>query len=226
MKRRMPSDKLNGLNAEGKKTVNKKVTFNIKGISPLLMHSPQTVDPLNPIARDMKQITKKRIKSDDDYGLLSRLEFFAGLYLSEDFAYEIKDGKIIVETDAKVVIPAGVLDGMIFASAKKVKMGTTFKSSVMAEDDAPLIFDGANDGIQALVDNPKYYDKRTERVNGGSGVIRTRPIFRTWSLTFGVLFNSEIVNYEDIGEAVKRAGTICGIGDRRPRFGRFELIAK
>lgn len=51
---------------------NLKVTW--KGISPLIMHSCQCVNPLHPIAKELKKYTSKKNKTDEDLIKISDLE--------------------------------------------------------------------------------------------------------------------------------------------------------
>ena len=60
------------------KMKNLKVTW--KGISPLIMHSCQCVNPLHPIAKELKKYTSKKNKTDEDLVKISDLEWEAGAY--------------------------------------------------------------------------------------------------------------------------------------------------
>jgi len=55
-------------------------------------------------------------------------------------------------------------------------------------------------------------------------VLRCRPIFREWEIDFTVLFDERAIQREDLDMVVGDAGTMIGLGDYRPRFGRFELV--
>ena len=50
-----------------------KVTW--KGISPLIMHSCKCVNPLHPIAKELKKYTSKKTKTDEDLTKISDLEW-------------------------------------------------------------------------------------------------------------------------------------------------------
>lgn len=53
-------------------------------------------------------------------------------------------------------------------------------------------------------------------------IIRIRPMIPTgWSLTFEVEFDDTIVNPKSLLKAMTDAGSLVGIGDWRPKFGRF-----
>ena len=53
----------------------------IQGIVPLIMHSNRLANPLDPITKQSRAL--KRPKTDDEILQKLRLEFMAGLYMSE-----------------------------------------------------------------------------------------------------------------------------------------------
>jgi hypothetical protein len=55
-------------------------------------------------------------------------------------------------------------------------------------------------------------------------VMRSRPLFRKWSCTFTVEFDTEVVNTEQVIEAIIASGRYEGFGDWRPKYGRFEIV--
>jgi len=60
------------------------IQVRMRGLSPLLCHNGQTADPQNAYAKAMKAVSGKRKKTDADFDEMSRLEWLAGLYRSED----------------------------------------------------------------------------------------------------------------------------------------------
>ena len=50
----------------------------IKGVSPLLLHNGQTANPLNKYARQLKAVSGKRNKTDEDFEAMAKIEFLAG----------------------------------------------------------------------------------------------------------------------------------------------------
>lgn len=184
------------------------IEFQIEGVSPLLMHNGQLANPLNPLVKQMKALTGQRKKTDEVHIELSRLEFRAGLYLN---------------SSGQVEVPAELLESCIIEGAKKSKLGKQFKSAICIMDNSPLDY-----GEKLTVDQlwgraEEFADVRGVKV-GTSRVMRTRPIFRTWRLKFEVSFNGELVNPEQIELAVADAGAQVGIGDYRPKFGRFQIV--
>jgi hypothetical protein len=56
-----------------------------------------------------------------------------------------------------------------------------------------------------------------------SRIIRARPRFDKWELNFQILNIDERITKDIIKEVLTDAGRFTGIGDYRPRFGRFEV---
>ena len=105
----------------------KEMKIKVIGTAPLLMHNPQTVDPLNRYDRALKEITSKRTKTDDDHHLIARIEWEAALYL--------KDGR--------VVIPERCINACFWSGAKKTKNGVKWQSGAMiAEEESQLDYEG------------------------------------------------------------------------------------
>ena len=183
------------------------LTVKIRGVSPLLMHNGQTADPLNKFSKQLKAVSGKRKKTDEDYAEMSRIEWHAGLYVNEG---------------GNAIIPSTLIEASILDGAKKSKLGKAFKSAVFVNDDAILDY-GRKGKVADLWGDDNYRDVRGVRV-GQSRVMRTRPIFRQWGCEFSVLFDDEQVNQSDVERAIVDAGSKSGIGDFRPKFGRFEVV--
>lgn len=64
-------------------------------------------------------------------------------------------------------------------------------------------------------------DKRPVRIQRGR-IIRARPLLREWRLTFSVrILDSSRLPLQVMNSIIVAAGQTKGIGDYRPRFGRF-----
>lgn len=183
------------------------VEFTITGVSPLLMHNGQTADPLNKFSKAIKEISGKRKKTDEDYAEMSRIEWHAGLYT---------DG------EEKIILPSTLIESSIIDGAKKNKLGKAFKSSVFVNDDSILDIGRKYSKASELWTEDQYRDVRGVRV-GQARIMRTRPIFRSWKAVVAVLYDDEQVNVGDVNQAIVNAGRISGVGDFRPKFGRFDV---
>ena len=185
----------------------KKIEFQINGTSALLLHNGNLANPTNKIVIEMKKYSSKRKKTETDYDALAKLEWMGSLYLE----------------DGKIVLPGAMLEACIVGGAKKHRRGTDAKVAVFVEDNSQLIYNGPTD-IEELWNDEKF------RLVAGvvisrSRVMRTRPMFKKWSATVIVTYNADIVNANDVIEWVNTAGQQCGLGDWRPKFGRFEVTS-
>jgi hypothetical protein len=183
----------------------KSLHFKITGVAPLLMHNGQLADPLNDHSKALKRITSKRNKTDADHEEMARLEWFGSLYL--------KDGK--------PCLPGEILEAAFVAAAKKQKQGKQAQAGIFCPDSYPLLYDGARKPEQLWGDRD-YRHTVGVRVQQNR-VSRTRPIFRNWSCKIEVQYDDELLNAEEVNDIVRIAGEIIGVGDWRPKYGRFKV---
>lgn len=181
-----------------------KMQFRLTGDAALIMHSGRTVDPLDKYSKMMKAISSKRKKTDSDLEELARLEFHAGLYISDDGP----------------VIPANVVDACIIDAAKKNREGIVAKSGFFTVGSSPLEYDGPRTAAELWQDE-RFRLSVPVRIQS-SRIIRTRPIFNEWALTCTVQYEDSVVNAATVAGWFAVAGTLVGLGDWRPRYGRFQ----
>lgn len=171
------------------------------------MHSDQTANPLNIFAKRLKEITKKRNKTDEDHQLVAEIEFEASLYYNKEQGY---------------YMPSANLDASFLASGKQFRLGTAYKQAILIPNDAPFVFKHQRLSPKELFNNIAYVDQRTVKVQSAKN-IRTRPIFREWSCEFQVFLDEAKMNEAEVMQVIKNAGLYVGIGDYRPRYGRFSV---
>ena len=200
----------------------RKAQLTMRGRSDILLHNGQTADPRNRYAKDMKAISSKRKKVDADFDAMSKIEWFAGLYLGR---YQ-KDGV----TYATTTIPAHVIEAAIIGGAKKSKNGPRVKSGVFVDQQAVLDFDGKPAGdlteeqLQQALDG--LYEAGEHHLTVGvrvttNKVMRTRPKFSNWSAKTTIEFDDDQLNFGELQDIVDDAGRLVGVGDWRPKYGRF-----
>ena len=176
-----------------------------KGISPLIMHSCQCVNPLHPIAKELKKYTSKKNKTDEDLNTISDLEWEAGAYW--------KDG-------LGLYIPAENVEATITNGAKANKKGKDVQKYVDVVDlYIPLDY-GENLSKDELIQNYEYRDTRIMTVMR-SKVLRTIPRFDQWKIEFELRYNEEKIDIETIINAIEYAGMYVGLCDSRPKYGKF-----
>jgi len=54
--------------------------------------------------------------------------------------------------------------------------------------------------------------------------MRTRPIFKEWSIHAKFQYEDGQVNKHQVDTAVIKAGELVGLCDWRPRYGRFSVV--
>ena len=185
-----------------------KIEFEIKGVEPLLLHNGALANPLNQFVIEMKKYSGKRKKTESDYQKLAYLEWMGGLYINED---------------KEIVIPGEVLEAAIVSGARKKRQGKQAEVAIFVENNARLIYDGPTD-LEELWEDKRFRLEAIVRIRSAR-IVRTCPKFKDWSAKFVVTYDKDIVNMRDVVEHVKNAGSQCGIGDWRPKFGRFEIVS-
>jgi len=184
-----------------------RITAKLTGIAPLIMHNVQLADPMNETTRKMKAITNKgRKKSDADIEELARLEFMAGLYVDEK---------------GRPCVPGANIEGMLREAAKKQRKGKDFGAGVICEGEYPLEYEGPKKA-EKLWESGNFRDARAVVVKQ-SRIIRTRAAFRMWAVTVEVQYRPDVVSRADVVKALETGGSLVGLMDYRPRYGRFEV---
>lgn len=174
---------------------------------PMLTHNERLADPRDPIARAMKAISSKRVKTDEDFAELAKLEFEGGLYLTDD---------------GKVGIPAWNLFRSWQDGAKVNRLGKSVERGIFMTGAAVLPIDYPGPKTPLEMWNAGHVDSRSVKVTT-SKVTRTRPSFNNWSVEAEFIVDTDVLSVDDLTMITRNAGLMCGLGDYRPRFGRYEV---
>ena len=183
----------------------KNLQVNWKGISPLIMHSCQGVNPLNPITKELKKYTSKRNKTDEDLIKISDLEWESGAYWKEGLG---------------LYIPAENVEATIRNGGKAFKKGRDFEKYVTVTDLYIPFFYGEDLTKEELIQNYEYRDTRIMTVQR-SKILRTRPRFDQWNITFNLMYDEAKMDLDTIVNALEYAGSYVGLCDSRPKYGKF-----
>jgi hypothetical protein len=181
------------------------IKMKLTGTRPLLMHSDKFADPLNPLTKAHKELTSKRKKTDEDHELIAKSEWKGGLYIDDKGPY----------------LPGVNIESSMVAGAKLSKLGTQLKRSVEVMDEKCHIEYEGPKKLEALWD-AGFYDARSVKIQSAR-LMRYRPVFRQWAVTVEVAFDPDSINREQVIKCMEDAGQYCGVGDYRPKFGRFSV---
>jgi len=127
---------------------------------------------------------------------------------------------LYLDEDGNYVEPASHIEGSL------VKAGATFKHK--GRKTYKDLFKAA------LFVEPELIPLETEgyEVDTRPAVVqrariwRSRPLFKKWEMEFTIVnIADDLVAARIVKEILEHAGTSVGIGDFRPRFGRFEVVS-
>lgn len=187
-----------------------RVEISMVGTSPMLCHNIRLADPLDEIVKEIKKITKKRTKTEEDHKELGRLEFFGGLYM------------IPAEVDGEgPCVPTKNMWKCIVEAAKITRQGKQVTRALIFEDMyAPIAYEGPSDP-QKLWDAGDFIH-RVAVGNKNNRVMRTRPKFSRWAVASNAHLLTDLLDLEELTRIVELAGVIEGLGDNRTHgYGRF-----
>lgn len=119
--------------------------------------------------------------------------------------------------DGSIYQPASHIEGAMVKAATKFQIGgrgkktykDLFKSGIVVGPEAiPLKFE------------TQTVDRRSVIINRGR-IMRERPKFDTWELNFEITIMDDQLPVKVVNQVLVEAGQYQGIGDYRPKFGRF-----
>lgn len=178
------------------------------GLRPLILHNGLMADPTNPYTRQIKELTKKRTKTDADLEAIARLEWEAALYWNDE------EG---------MVMPSDNIERCIQLGAQKSRLGKDVAAAVFVDEPEVKIHHRGPATMDELYSDPRFVLRKGVKV-ATARVIRVRPMIPTgWFLTFSVEYDENIVDQDALCRAIRDAGALVGLGDWRPKFGRFAV---
>lgn len=181
------------------------ITITMEGTAPLLMHNSRLANPLDPTAKALKAISGKRKKTDDDYGTMARLDHFGGLYLDPDIG---------------PYIPGENIARCLVDGARITKAGKNVERALFVSSDVnPLSYQGPRTADTLWADE-NFRHTAIVRI-GIKRLMRCRPIFRQWKTQATAILDTTVISLEELQAITEQAGIMVGLGDWRPRYGRF-----
>lgn len=179
----------------------------IEGTASLLMHNSRLANPLDPAAKALKRLTGKRNKTDADYAELAHVEFVGGIYHDREVG---------------PYLPGDNIWRCLFDAARKTKRGPKVKEGLFVKSECnPLAYRGPRDLDGLWAD--ENFRLNVTVVNPGqrSRVPRCRPMFREWRTDALGYIDTSVIDLAEVEAIAETAGQLIGLGDWRPRYGRF-----
>ncbi len=174
----------------------------------LMMHNEQLANPFNEYTQELSKDSHQKNKTPDDFEELAKIEFQGGLYFDDK---------------AGPFIPAHCLAKMINEGARRRKLGKQVEQNLtVAEEINPVQYEGPRTRKGLWDAKAQFADQRLVGVSE-KRILRTRPVFRNWSIVFTIRVFPGSLNSEDIRSALEAAESI-GLGDGRPIYaGQFTV---
>lgn len=185
-------------------------SIDITGTTPLLMHNSRLANPLDPVVKSIKKVTSKTKKTDEDHEEIARLEHAGSLYIDEVVG---------------PYIPGGNIERALLDAARVSRQGKTIERGVFIETNInPIAYKGprTTDGLWADENFRHMASVKVQRAR----TMRCRPVFRDWKTSAEGILDPSIIDFEALSDICTTAGQIIGLGDWRPRFGRFVAEVK
>lgn len=179
----------------------------LTGTSPMLAHNIQLSDPDHPITKEIKSITSKRTKTEDDRRAIEKLEWYGGLYTTPNIPGP--------------VMPTGNIRRCLIAAARINKLGKHVERALgFTTLFVPILYDGPKE-IDKLFADERFHNRSSVRI-GQSRTMRVRPQFPTWTIVADAYLLEDVMDFTDVQRVVERAGLAEGLGDNRVNgYGRF-----
>lgn len=187
------------------------ITVRLTGVSPLIMHNCRPfLNHTTQAYKDFKSMTASRKKTDKQLSEISAAEWRMGLYLN---------------SDGKPIIPGENLERMLIEGARKSRSGKQATAGIIVSDS--IVEHDGPDSIDDLAQDQRFVDIRPVVIQRAR-IMRCRPIFPVWQMTIHIEYIPSSLNKEVVLDALRFASTDIGIGDYRPKFGRFtyEILAQ
>lgn len=208
----------------------KHFTFTLVGSSPMIVHNGGNISPLHPCNKLKAEFTKKRKKTDDDHVNIARIEWFQSLYLDRPLKLELNGGKFYDVNPGRpnIVLPIKCVRACVKSGAKLSRNGKALDRAVQFTN---ANFYRPGDGkklsfpdINKMSDDDNYIDETVMTVQRAK-VVRYRALFKQWGVTVSGIWADEMLNKEDLVQAIEMAGMFEGMNDSRSLgYGRFELV--
>lgn len=204
------------------------IDFNvtITGTRDLLLHSSAGMNPRNPILQTTKPIRGRRGKNKTERVVesIEKADWLAsGIWQTEGKVW-LEGEDFCFEDFEQPVLPAEYLCRAAQVAATATKSGTKVKQALSEglSGDAVILYDGPTKAENMWLDH-RFVDCRSVVVQRNR-IMRNRVrIPAGWQATLDLTLDSTILDLDEMSNILSDAGHRVGVGDYRPKFGRFRV---
>jgi len=211
-----------------------KVLGTLEGTTPVQLQNPMYQHPSEPLYKIRTPISKKRLKTEEDYISLSKLDFLMSCHWAVS---DTDDCDCVVDSNGNVsfsgfsnpYMPAEMLRKSIRNSAKALnnRKGSAFDRGVTVTEDMPFDYQGAKD-CNGMWEEKSYVRLRGERSGSLIWITRVK-IPKDWSVNFSLTCDTSQVELTELETMLKASGKYSGVGSYRPEkggnAGKFNVTA-
>lgn len=183
-----------------------KLTIEMTSTRPMLMHNGRLANPLDPWTQQLKSLTAKRKKTDEDLIAIMRTE-------ARGSVYETPDGFL--------ALPIENVWRCMYDAATAFRRGQDMKRALLPLPNGDVLHvDGAPVKVDDYLSDPAHIDYRPVAVNRAK-TMRARCVVASWASVHHFELLEDVVDPHDLGPILERAGRLVGVGDWRPMYGTF-----
>ncbi len=190
----------------------KTITVTLTGNGSMLMHSDKLTDPLSKAAIAHHKLTADRKFKATIEG---KIAIAKSLYLNSFY----------LNGDEEIILPMLNIRKSLIEGARRFKLGKDIERSVLFYEDPVINYNSNKTPLEMWEEYGKFVDARSV-VIGRAKVMSYRPKFDEWTVTFQCQYDPEIIDPAHLKECWDVAGSMMGIGDFRPLFGRYTVNIK
>lgn len=192
------------------------VMMQLEGTTAVLVQNKRLADPLDSATKRLNELVRGKAAKDrteEDIIAIAHAEF---------------DGSMYHDPVLGPYAPTEWLEASLKRGAhmSKKNSGPTLQRSLLFVDDkVALEYAGPRDMDKLWEDENYRFTTLVRNPTSQARVLRTRPMFRQWTLRASAHLDTSQVELDTLVKAGKMAGLYIGVGSWRPRYGRFDFTA-
>jgi hypothetical protein len=204
----------------------KSVNVTIQGTRPMLMNTSESMNPRNPIKIAITPLLKLKgnAKTEEVVEQVMKGQWLASGIWHNHGKVWLEGESFNFEGFSKPVLPVEYLCRATQEAAKASKCGKKVQQALSEglNGEAVIEYDGPVSAEEMWMDEHcRFIDTRSVVISQ-SRVMKSRVRIPTgWTASMELLLDTSLMNFSDLENFIVDAGRRIGVGDYRPKFGRF-----